>query len=521
MRRPLPAPLAHSTSALETSVPNVLSIAGTDPSGGAGAQADLKSIAAAGGYGMNAVTALVAQNTQGVSAVEVPPADFLRAQLDAVSEDVRIDAVKIGMLGSADIIDTVAAWLDSNPQQLVVLDPVMVATSGDRLLETEAEDALRRFLKYATVITPNIPELAILAEDSEPDTWDSACALAQVVAERYQVAVIVKSGHLPGDQAGNAVVTTQGTTAVFRQKKIDTSNTHGTGCSLSAALATRLATGASLEAALEWTSTWLHGAISTSHHLSVGQGHGPINHFWRLWEQSRVADATPVKLGDFEATTRPPQISAAGPQTKRLWELTGQIWDSICELPFIQQLASGTLATADFTFYQDQDALYLSSYSRALATLSAKAPSSAEQVFWARGAAECIEVESSLHADWLGPDYISAGPSHITRAYTDFLTSSASLNDYAIGVAAVLPCYWLYAEIGEILAQVNTPGHPYSAWLSMYGSPEFRQATEQAIAYAEQVLSQAPGQTLEAAQKAYQQAALHELRFFAQAQLRN
>ncbi|MFW0112626.1 bifunctional hydroxymethylpyrimidine kinase/phosphomethylpyrimidine kinase, partial [Rothia sp. CCM 9416] len=353
MRRPLPAPLAHSTSALETSVPNVLSIAGTDPSGGAGAQADLKSIAAAGGYGMNAVTALVAQNTQGVSAVEVPPADFLRAQLDAVSEDVRIDAVKIGMLGSADIIDTVAAWLDSNPQQLVVLDPVMVATSGDRLLETEAEDALRRFLKYATVITPNIPELAILAEDSEPDTWDSACALAQVVAERYQVAVIVKSGHLPGDQAGNAVVTTQGTTAVFRQKKIDTSNTHGTGCSLSAALATRLATGASLEAALEWTSTWLHGAISTSHHLSVGQGHGPINHFWRLWEQSRVADATPVKLGDFEATTRPPQISAAGPQTKRLWELTGQIWDSICELPFVQQLASGTLATADFTFYQD------------------------------------------------------------------------------------------------------------------------------------------------------------------------
>ena len=147
-----------------TSIPRVLSIAGTDPTGGAGIQADLKSIAANGGYGMAVVTALVAQNTMGVRSVHLPPASFLIEQLDAVSDDVEIDAVKIGMLANAEIIDTVRGWLGRVRPPLVVLDPVMVATSGDRLLDVEAEVAMRSLLSQVDLVTPNIPELAVLAE---------------------------------------------------------------------------------------------------------------------------------------------------------------------------------------------------------------------------------------------------------------------------------------------------------------------------------------------------------------------
>ncbi|WP_237223863.1 bifunctional hydroxymethylpyrimidine kinase/phosphomethylpyrimidine kinase [Rothia nasisuis] len=501
-------------------VPNILSIAGTDPSGGAGASADLKSIAAAGGYGMSAITALVAQNTLGVRAIEVPPTDFLRAQLDAVSDDVRIDAVKIGMLGSVDIIDTVAAWLDDNPQQAVVLDPVMIATSGDRLLEPAAEEALRDFSHRATVLTPNTPELAILAQEQPPATWDEACQMARRVAARYGAALIVKSGHLTGSEAGNAVVTADGVQAVFSRQRLATANTHGTGCSLSSALATRLGAGDTLEEALSWVTAWLHGAIDTSDRLQVGAGHGPVNHFWNLWAGS-AADTTPVPLGAFADATAPaPLIPAAGPHTAALWELTGGIWERITALPFIRQLADGTLSAEDFTFYQDQDALYLREYSRALALLSAKAPTSEQQVFWARGAAECITVESLLHGDWLGADYVSAGPSPVTRAYTDFLTDAAGVQDYAIAAAAVLPCYWLYAEIGELLAAANRPDHPYTAWLSMYGSADFRASVEQALAYIEAALEVASPQVRSLATQAYQQASAHELHFFDQAHRR-
>ena len=147
---------------LRPALPRVLSIAGTDPSGGAGTAADTKSISAAGGFAMTAVTCLVAQNTTGVQAIHTPPAGFLSRQLRSVSDDVELDAVKTGMLGTAEIIATVSAWLDEHPPAVLVVDPVMVATSGDRLLEPEAEEAMRRFCERAAVITPNLPELAVL-----------------------------------------------------------------------------------------------------------------------------------------------------------------------------------------------------------------------------------------------------------------------------------------------------------------------------------------------------------------------
>lgn len=269
-----------------TSIPRVLSIAGTDPTGGAGLHADLKSIAANGGYGMGVVTALVAQNTQGVRSIHVPPMSFLREQLDAVSDDVQIDAVKIGMLGTAQIIDTVAQWLAQNRPPILVLDPVMVATSGDRLLDEKAEHALRNLLHSADLITPNMPELAVLADTTEGTTWQEVMQQARSVATRYQVHVLAKGGHLQGNLAPDALVTPDGAVQEFLAERIATQNTHGTGCSYSAAAATLRPQTTSWAEAIARAKTWLTDSIAHADSLRVGQGHGPIHHFAALWRQA-------------------------------------------------------------------------------------------------------------------------------------------------------------------------------------------------------------------------------------------
>lgn len=264
-------------------IPRVLSIAGTDPTGGAGIQADLKSIAAAGGYGMCVVTALVAQNTQGVREIHTPPQSFLRAQLDSVFDDVTVDAVKIGMLGDADTTRTVSEFLAQHSVPVVVVDPVMVATSGDRLLTEDAEDTLRTLVReHATVVTPNIPELAVLCDDTPATTFDEAVSQGRRYAADANVSVLVKGGHLTGDHASNALITPDGDTHIADVPRVRTKNTHGTGCSLSAALATRLVLD-DAPAAVEWASAWLHEAIAHADDLEVGQGHGPVHHFHQLY----------------------------------------------------------------------------------------------------------------------------------------------------------------------------------------------------------------------------------------------
>lgn len=264
-------------------IPRVLSIAGTDPTGGAGIQADLKSIAAAGGYGMCVVTALVAQNTQGVREIHTPPQSFLRAQLDSVFDDVTVDAVKIGMLGDADTTRTVSEFLAQHSVPVVVVDPVMVATSGDRLLTEDAEEALRALVReHATVVTPNIPELAVLCDDTPATTFEDAVSQGRRYAADASVSVLVKGGHLTGDHASNALITPDGEIHIADVPRVATKNTHGTGCSLSAALATRFVLD-DAPAAVEWASAWLHEAIAHADDLEVGQGHGPVHHFHQLY----------------------------------------------------------------------------------------------------------------------------------------------------------------------------------------------------------------------------------------------
>lgn len=263
--------------------PRVLSVAGSDPSGGAGIQADLKSIAAHGGYGMAVLTALTAQNTQGVRAVHAPPPDFVRQQLEAVSDDVTLDAVKIGMLGTAAAADVVGGWLAEVRPPVVVLDPVMVATSGDRLLEDDAEDALRALLPLADLVTPNVAELARLTGQDTATSWPQALVQGRSLARSAGVTVLVKGGHLGGAGCPDALVdgsAQQGADVLeVPGERVRTRHTHGTGCSLSSAMATRLASGEEAGAALRTVKSWLAGALRHAHELEVGHGSGPLHHF--------------------------------------------------------------------------------------------------------------------------------------------------------------------------------------------------------------------------------------------------
>ena len=488
--------------------PRVLSIAGSDPSGGAGIQADLKSIAANGGYGMAVLTALTAQNTRGVRAVHVPPVDFLRTQLDAISDDIVIDAVKIGMLADADVIRTVAGWLDDVRPPIVVVDPVMVATSGDRLLDAEAEQALGALLTRADVVTPNLTELAVLVGRDVAD-WDDALAAASVLAAAVGAQVLVKGGHLGGDQAPDALVGA-GTIAQFTGPRIDTPNTHGTGCSLSSALATRLARGERPADAVANARTWLRESLSASDALDVGRGHGPVNHFAGLWER-----------GGLESRPTPEGIAAAW------WEGISGIRSGIDELPFIRALADGTLEREPFLFYLAQDALYLREYARVLAEASRLAPTSQEQAFWADSAHGSIVGELELHASWLTPatgvgaETFASEPAPATVAYLDHLRSVAFGGDYAELVAAILPCFWLYDDLGRRLHAgefgdyARDPRHPYASWLETYADPAFEHATRQAIAHVTAAAASASPDRRERMLRAFEVSSTHELAFFA------
>jgi hydroxymethylpyrimidine/phosphomethylpyrimidine kinase len=263
--------------------PVALTIAGSDSSGGAGIQADLKTFAAFGIYGASVITALTAQNTQGVSGIHQVPADFVTAQLDAVFGDLDVGAVKIGMVAQLATIDAIAAGLARWSPKHVVLDPVMVATSGDRLLAADAVERLRTALiPRAVLITPNLPEAAALLD--EPVALGAAAIESQ--GRRLLAlgcdAVLIKGGHGQGAESIDYLVT-GGSTLALSAPRIATRNTHGTGCSLSSAIAAGLAKGEDLETAVRQAKAWVSAAIAAADRFSVGHGHGPIHHFHRFY----------------------------------------------------------------------------------------------------------------------------------------------------------------------------------------------------------------------------------------------
>jgi hydroxymethylpyrimidine/phosphomethylpyrimidine kinase len=266
-------------------IPNVLSIAGSDPSGGAGIQADLKAISANRAYGMAAITALTAQNTQGVTGIELIPPAFVAAQITAVFADIRVDAVKIGMIANAEIAGAVAEALKGAGGAPIVLDPVMVAKGGARLLAEDAVAALRaRLVPMAAVITPNLHEAADLLDEALATTRKDMERQAQALRALGARAVLLKGGHLEGDDSPDCLVTESGTTWI-EGARVPTANTHGTGCTLSAALAAQLARGHGVEEAARQAKAYVARAIAGADQLTVGHGHGPTHHFAELWER--------------------------------------------------------------------------------------------------------------------------------------------------------------------------------------------------------------------------------------------
>jgi hydroxymethylpyrimidine/phosphomethylpyrimidine kinase len=263
--------------------PIALTIAGSDSSGGAGVQADLKTFAAFGVYGASVITALTAQNTSGVRGIHLVPADFVTAQIDAVFGDLDVKAVKIGMVAQAATIDAIVAGLARWSPRHIVLDPVMVASSGDRLLASDALERLRtKLIPRASLVTPNLPEAAALLE--EPVAPDAAAIERQGkrLLAMGCAAVLIKGGHGQGSESIDYLVTADGTTALSAPR-IATKNTHGTGCSLSSAIAAGLARGEEMETAVRHAKAWISAAIAAADRLGVGHGDGPIHHFHKFY----------------------------------------------------------------------------------------------------------------------------------------------------------------------------------------------------------------------------------------------
>jgi hydroxymethylpyrimidine/phosphomethylpyrimidine kinase len=264
-------------------IPIALTIAGSDSSGGAGIQADLKTFAALGVYGASVITALTAQNTRGVSGIHPVPPEFVTAQMDAVFGDLDVKAVKIGMVAELAAIEAIATALARWQPSQVVLDPVMIATSGDRLLSADAVAGLRtRLIPRAALITPNLPEAAVLLD--EPAASDEAAIKDQ--GRRLLAlgcpAVLIKGGHGQGPESTDYLFSANATIALAAPR-IPTDNTHGTGCSLSSAIAAYLAKGEAMESAVRNAKAWISAAIAAADRLEVGHGSGPIHHFHRFY----------------------------------------------------------------------------------------------------------------------------------------------------------------------------------------------------------------------------------------------
>ncbi|MDR1447712.1 MAG: bifunctional hydroxymethylpyrimidine kinase/phosphomethylpyrimidine kinase [Candidatus Ancillula sp.] len=437
-----------------------LSIAGVDPTGGAGLLADLKTFSAHGAYAMGVVTCLTAQNTTGVFGVEPVKSAFIQQQLESITSDIEVDVLKIGMLGTSRIIHIVEKYLSKNRPKFSVLDPVMVSTSGDRLLDEEAEMALSQLFALVDLITPNLLELAVLTNSLKAQTYEEMVVQASALAKKYQVVVLAKGGHLQNtDLAQDVLVNHAGEvmktlTAPF----ISTKNTHGTGCTLSSAIAALYPQKTSLEESVEAAKTWLSNAIEHGADLKVGNGNGPVDHLW------------------FNKPTTRQFSEVATEQTRHIYK-------KVSKMQFIEELASGTLSADKFANYIAQDYQYLTWYAKLYAQISILAPDSENATIWNESQIS-ISQEKVLQEKWLKNNGYSVNTpmSKATLCYIGHMALTASNGTYSEVLAVVLPCATLYQEIGkEILKRAqkifgqDLEGHPYREWIQNYASSEFQE----------------------------------------------
>ncbi|KAG8764226.1 hypothetical protein FRC11_011242 [Ceratobasidium sp. 423] len=502
----------------------ILTIAGTDPSGGAGIQADLKTFAAHGCYGTSVVTALVAQNTQGVQAIHAPPPEFVAHQIQCVLEDIPPQAIKTGMLTDEPTLRAVLKTLksfyaDGKAIPPLVVDPVMVSTSGHSLLESSANALIKKELvPLAAMITPNVPEAELLLglERGSVKTLEAMLSAAEGISKLGPRATLIKGGHCKlstGDVLALAKVQDAdalymrwdagcgpdqpailrldnakalgeedvvvdvlhlrdpkadgvATVTLFIRPRLKTTSTHGTGCTLSAALACAFAQGLNPFDATVQATRYSHQAIATAPH--IGKGHGPLNHTHSVVARI-IPQPTPVNPYPF--------VSA-------LVNSCPGLWRDYVEHPFVTQVAAGTLPAECFVHYLKQDYIYLKHYARAHGLLAAKS-----STFSGASAAASIVLhivrESQMHVDYctkwgITPEELEATPElPATAAYARYIMDVGYQGDDFMLIIAVASCLLGYAEVGKRLlaAGANTEGNPYKRWIEDYGGVEFQEAT--------------------------------------------
>ncbi|MCI1936094.1 MAG: bifunctional hydroxymethylpyrimidine kinase/phosphomethylpyrimidine kinase [Bifidobacteriaceae bacterium] len=540
------AAAATTSATAATAAPSrarVLSIEGSDPIGGAGTMADMKVFTAHGVYGYAVMTSVLAQNTQGVTdIVNMDPA-FIRAQLDSVSTDSAIDSMKIGMLGTVEIIDVVRSWLQELldaasrgevRRPFVVIDPVMYAKSSDALLTPDAEKALRTVLPMADIITPNIPELAALSgADEAASTWDQMVEQATDVVRQLSVGVYATSGMLALQGAADAsdalvlpaasapasapvsvpapALTVPGgeteeghspepTVIRIPGAAIPTVNVHGTGDSLSSSLAALRPQKTSWKETAVAAKRWITGAIRSADKLQVGKGHGPIDFTWQ-------------------------KAPTAMSFSSDYWNRVKPVRDRISSMPFIVALIDGSLPLENFAKYLHQDDLYLRDYTSLLALAASRADDISERVFFAQGAERGVEAELQLHRNWFlgnGFDPALAPMSETTANYLGHEHLVADQGLYSTLAAVVMPCYWLYAEIGKQIAHaalslnLDLEAHPYGPWIKAYSSTAFDGYVARELEICNRLAGSAGIEEYGAMMDAALISSEHEYRFFAQ-----
>ncbi|CAE6488947.1 unnamed protein product [Rhizoctonia solani] len=517
----------------------ILTIAGTDPSGGAGIQADLKTFAAHGCYGTSVVTALVAQNTQGVQAIHAPPPDFVSHQIQCVLDDIPPRAIKTGMLTDEPtlraILQTLKGfYVEGKEIPPLIVDPVMVSTSGHSLLESSANALIKEELvPLAAMITPNVPEAELLLglEPGSVKTLEAMLRAAEGISKLGPRATLVKGGHCKlsagdvlalaktqdadalyvrwdagcgpdqpailrlenakameeqdivadvlhlRDPKGDGVATV----TLFVRPRLETTSTHGTGCTLSAALACAFAQGLTPFDATIQATRYSHQAIATA--PRVGKGHGPLNHGHSVIARV-IPQPTPVSPYPF--------VSA-------LINSCPGLWRDYVEHPFVTQIAAGTLPAENFVHYLKQDYIYLKHYARAHGLLAAKS-----STFSGAAAAATIVLhivrESQMHVDYCGkwgvtPEELENTPElPATSAYARYIMDVGYQGDDFMLIIAVASCLLGYAEVGKKLLAggANTEGNPYKRWIEDYGGVEFQEATRRGIDLMEQRAAQDP-----------------------------
>ncbi|KAJ5569701.1 heme oxygenase-like multi-helical [Penicillium hispanicum] len=464
------------------SVKRVLVIAGSDSSGGAGLEADQRVLAAHGCYALTATTGLTAQNTLGVQDIFVVPPEFVRKQLVASLEDVGADVVKLGMLSSAETIDVIAETLQVHRVPSIVLDPVMVSTSGSQLLPEKAVKELRtKLLPMTTILTPNIPEAQLLIKDSgaevpEPVDLNGSIQLARQICSLGPKAVLLKGGHLPltkdhktakAPQEATTVMDVlydgeTDTTTLFETEYLVSKNTHGTGCSLASAIAANLAMGNGMVRAVRSAVRFVEAGIKTS--VNLGQGSGPINHFHSIYTM-------PFAPGRFV------EYILDRPDVQRVW------W-KFTHHEFVEGLGQGTLPVERFKEYLVQDYLYLVQFARSNALASYKSRSMDSIAASARIVLH-IQREMALHLDYcasfgLSKEEIEAHQETLAcTAYSRYILDVGQSEDWLALQMALAPCLIGYGAIARRLyseAQTLREGNQFWKWIENYVAEDYTEA---------------------------------------------